>query len=104
MEKNKIKGIAKLSGNDFLEVYELVLKNITVLNHSIIPIADYEEAIALCENIDIDDMAFVAFSEYLKCKLWTGDKKSINGLTKKGFKRTLTTNDLYKDFISRREK
>ena len=36
--KEKIKKIGKLSNNQFIQTYELVLKNISVLNHSIIPV------------------------------------------------------------------
>ncbi len=33
--REKIKKIAKLSDEDFIETYELVIKNVTILNHSI---------------------------------------------------------------------
>jgi predicted nucleic acid-binding protein len=34
--KEKIKSIGKLTDDEFIETYGLVLKNITILNHSII--------------------------------------------------------------------
>ena len=102
--QEKIKKIGRLSNDEFLEVYELVLKNVTILNHSIVPKEIYEQAFELCENIDPADTAFVAFSFFLKCKIWTGDKKLVNGLRKKGFKKIITTGDLFKDFLIKTNK
>ena len=73
--QEKLKKIAQFDDNDFLEVYELILKNIRLLDHSIVGKTDYKKAFELCKNIDQDDIPFVAFSLFLKCKLWTGDKK-----------------------------
>ncbi len=39
--------------------------------------------------------------EYIRGKLWTGDKKLIKGLTGIGFKRLITTDNLYEDFIKK---
>lgn len=102
--QEKIKEIASLSDDHFLETYELIIRNITILNHSILPIKFYKQAFAICNPIDIDDTVFVAFAEYLRGKLWTGDKKLIKGLSDKGFKRLINTVDLYQDFISRDKK
>ncbi len=102
--REKIKKIAKLSDEDFIETYELVLKNVTILNHSIADKKNYQEAFELCKNIDVDDIPFVAFSKYLKCKLWTGDKKLINGLQEKGFKNAITTDELFENFLRKSNK
>ncbi|TVZ26560.1 putative nucleic acid-binding protein [Gillisia sp. Hel_I_86] len=96
--QEKIKKIAKLNNDDFFEVYELILRNIIILNHSILPIENFNKATELCKDIDVDDTLFVAFSEYLKADLWTGDKKLLSGLTKKGYRKTITTEKLYQDF------
>jgi predicted nucleic acid-binding protein len=79
----------------------LIIKNVTILNHSILPIKFYKQATEICNSIDIDDTVFVAFTEYIRGKLWTGDKKLIKGLSDKGFKRLITTDDLYQDFMNR---
>ncbi|MGB3343201.1 MAG: PIN domain-containing protein [Aequorivita sp.] len=99
--QDKLKEITNLNDEEFLEVYELILKNVTVLNHSILPKKDFETAFRYCENIDMDDTIFVAFSEYLKSRLWTGDKKLVRGLEAKGFKRAIDTEELYMDFIKK---
>ena len=97
--QDKIKEIANLTDNEFIETYELILRNITILNHTIIPVKFYKKAAEICNSIDIDDTAFVAFTEYLRGKLWNGDQKLIKGLIEKGFKRLVTTEELYQDFI-----
>lgn len=99
--QEKIKKIANLTDNAFLETYELIIRNVIILNHSILPIKFYKHATEICNSIDIDDTVFVAFAEYIRGKLWTGDKKLLKGLSDKGFKRMITTDDLYQDFINR---
>jgi len=39
----------------------------------------------LCKDIDEKDFAYLALSLELDGRLWTGDKKLINGLRAKGF-------------------
>lgn len=97
--KEKIKKITSFTEEEFHEVYELTLKNVTVLDHSILPEKDFKKALEYCRDIDIDDTIFVGFSEYLKARLWTGDKELIKGLKPKGFKRSVTTKDLFQDLI-----
>jgi predicted nucleic acid-binding protein len=99
--KDKIKKITGLTDEEFLEIYELVLKNVTILNHSILPEKDFKRAFGYCRDIDVDDTIFVGFSEYLKAKLWTGDKELTEGLENKGFKRIITTKGLLGDFIDK---
>lgn len=99
--QEKLKKIAKLDDKDFLEVYELILKNITILDHSIAGKTNYKKAFELCKDVDLDDIPFVAFSLYLKCKLWTGDKKLIKGLKEKGYYKIVKTNDLFEEFVKK---
>ena len=99
--KERIQFLAKLTDNKFLETYELIIRNIVVLNHTLIPIECYKRAEELCKSIDIDDTVFVAVAEFIKGKLWTGDLKLIKGLTDKGYKRLIKTDELYQDFIGK---
>lgn len=98
--KEKIKSIGKLTDNEFLETYGLILKNITILNHSIIPTETYKNAELLCQDIDINDTTFVAVSVFTKGILWTGDLKLINRLIKKGYKDLIKADDLYQIFLN----
>ncbi len=99
--KEKIKSIGKLTDDEFFETYALVLKSITILNHSIIPTEIYKNAKLLCQEIDIDDTIFVAVSDFTKGILWTGDIKLLNGLIKKGYKSLIKTDDLYQLFLTK---
>lgn len=99
--QNKLKEIAHLSDNSFLETYELIIRNLTILNHSILPKESYKTAIELCKSIDIDDTVFVAFTLFMNGKLWTGDKKLLKGLSDKSFEHIVTTDDLYEDFLKK---
>ena len=98
--KEKIKSIGNFTDDEFIEIFELILKNITILNHSIIPVKIYKNAELLCKDIDLDDTVFVAVTNFKNGTLWTGDLKLINGLMKKGFKNTIKTNDLYQTFLN----
>ncbi len=99
--KEKIKSIGNLTDDEFLEVYDLILKNITILNHSVIPTEIYKNAELLCRDINIDDTSFVAISIFTKGILWTGDLKLLTGLIKKGYKNLIKTNDLYQIFLTK---
>jgi predicted nucleic acid-binding protein len=54
----------------------------------------WRSAYNLVKNVDLDDIAFVALSKHLRCKLWTGDGILIRGLIKNGFKNTIITDQL----------
>ena len=42
---------------------------------------------------------FVALTNHINGKLWTGDKKLISGLKKKRYLKTISTDELYEQFI-----
>lgn len=102
--KQRIKKIANISEDEFLELYELVMRNITVLNHNLIPAETYKKAVSLCETTDIDDTAFIAVAEFTKGKLWTGDKRLLNGLLEKGYEHLIRTDEMFQDFLRRERK
>lgn len=102
--QEKIKRIGKLTDNEFIETYELIIRNLSILNHTIIPKKFYKTALELCNSVDVEDTAFVAITNYLKGKLWTGDKKLIKGLKEKNYHRIITTEELYLDFIEKEKK
>ncbi len=56
--------------------------------------AIWQESIPLVRDVDMDDIAFVALTEYISGKLWTGDKQLIKGLEAKGYTNLLTTENL----------
>jgi len=90
----KLATISKQSIHKIVEIEKLVTRNIKFIDERLIPrpiILDSEE---LVENVDFDDVMFVALSKYLNAKLWTGDGKLIKGLKSKGFNQIITTVEL----------
>jgi len=100
--QDRIKIIGKLSDDRFMELYGMIFQNVRTLNHSIIPRKYYETAFDICKDIDIDDTPFVAINNYVRGKLWSGDLRLLNGLVEKGYKRIVTTSELYEDFIQKK--
>jgi predicted nucleic acid-binding protein len=102
--KERIKSIGKLSEERFVELYGMILHNVRILNHSIIPNTFYQSAKEICQDIDIDDTPFVAINDFVRGRLWTGDVKLINGLISKKYPKITTTNELYIDFLQKENK
>lgn len=71
-------------------------EKITFVSIDDIPPKNRIEAYKLVEDIDIDDLPFVALAIYKKCTLWTSDMKLLKGLKRKGFKNVITTTELKK--------
>jgi len=59
-----------------------------------LPRAVIDNAKNLVADIDFDDFAFVATTNYLNAILWTGDKILLNGLRNKDYKQIITTAEL----------
>ena len=94
--KTKILKAAGLKDADFLEAYFNISSRIRFINEEQIPEAVWKKALAFTRGIDESDTPFVALALYLDGYLWTGDKKLIRGLSKRGFQGILTTVDIFK--------
>lgn len=92
--KEKLLKLSKLQENDFLELLYYIIKKITFINEENIPNDVWRSAFELTKDVDEKDTPFVALSIFLDSYFWTGDKKLIEGLTKKNFDRFLTTSNL----------
>ncbi len=77
------------------EIIWLVTEKIRFIQSVIVPEIHNLTAIELTKNIDVDDAGFVAMTEFLHAKLWTGDKKLMNGLRAKGWANTLSTEEIF---------
>jgi predicted nucleic acid-binding protein len=60
---------------------------------------NYQQASELTKEIDPDDVLFVGLSIQLRCKLWSGDKRLLTGLSNKGYNRIMTTEELFKLYL-----
>lgn len=71
-----------------------MISRLHFINEAIIPQPIWENAEKMVEDMDINDVDFVALSIYLKAGLWTGDKVLYNGLKTKSFRKVYNTHDL----------
>jgi len=89
--------IAKISKYTFEEIGELefqICREITFISEDQINKKMWEAANAIGSKIDEKDIPYIAFSKQFKCKIWTGDKKLINGLRKHKLSNFITTQEL----------
>ncbi|MCX6227388.1 MAG: PIN domain-containing protein [Bacteroidia bacterium] len=90
----KLKRISKLSDKQLQESLFRLLTKIHFVNEELIPERIWLKAEKLTRDIDIDDLDFVALTDYLKGMLWTGDQELYDGLKNGGFKKVVNTQDL----------
>jgi len=98
--RNKLKKLTLLSDLELSGLISVVTYKIKFINIDLIPSEIYLKAKNLTANIDVDDTEFVALTEYLNAKLWTGDKVLINGLKQKGWSQFISTNELFEILLA----
>ncbi len=91
----KISLISKMPIDEVLNVEIKVTKPISFLSGIKIPVDYWIKAEQLVLDIDPKDTPYVAFSMFLKSKIWSGDKILRNGLLSKGFKKIINSEELY---------
>jgi len=91
---SKLKKISKLNDNQLQISYDYLISKIKFINEEIIPKEVWLEAEEISKGIDIDDVDFIALTNFLKPTLWTGDKRLYAGLKQAKFKEVLNTPDL----------
>lgn len=91
---DKLSKISKQPINKIYQTETFVTKGINFISEEQIAETIWKSAYKLVKNVDIDDIAFVALSKHLRCKLWTGDGILIRGLHKNGYANTITTDEL----------
>lgn len=91
---DKLKKLSGYSDNEIDRVIELITKRIRFINVKLISAESYQIAETLAHDVDIDDTEFVALTEHLKAKLWSGDKELQKGLKKKGWEKFILTSEL----------
>ena len=96
--KEKIIRVSKLSEDEVIESLYLILKYCTVMNDEDIPGEILNQAFQDVKEIDPKDVVFVAAAITLDARLWSGDKKLINGLKDKNINIFVRTKDLVEFF------
>jgi len=100
--KNKLKALTDYSDVELERIINLITSKIRFINVRLISKELYLHAESLTNDIDIDDTEFVALTEQIKGKLWSGDKELKNGLIKKGWNKFVTTEELFQKTVKRR--
>lgn len=96
--KERIIKVSKLSEDEVLESFYLILKYCTILNDEDIPGEIVNQAFQYVKGIDPKDVIFVAAAISLDARLWSGDKKLINGLKEKNLDISIQTKDIIQIF------
>ncbi len=99
---NKLKKISKYSDIDLHKAVALITSKIRFINVELIPKNLFLKAEQLTRDIDIDDTEFVALTEHVRGKLWTGDKELQKGLKRKKWDKLVATEELYKIVTKRK--
>jgi len=92
--KEKILKYSKLTESELIEQVYNLLKNVTLINENQIPKEIWLKSFELTKDVDENDTAFVALTEFTEGKLWSLDKKLTNGLKNKGYQKIIGTGEL----------
>lgn len=87
---DKIKKYSKLEDTQLAVIKNYIFNSITIISEDLISPKSWEKAFELTNKIDENDTPFIALALELQTKLWTGDKKILEGISEF----TISTNDL----------
>ena len=90
----KLLRITQIPDRELVEAKTLLFSEIIFVNAELIPQDIRRSAYANVKDVDPDDYEFVALTDFLKGKLWTGDKPLYKHLKTKGYKNIVNTEDL----------
>jgi predicted nucleic acid-binding protein len=91
--------LTKISGLSREQIFEAELqicKDIVFISEEQIKTSIWINASKLVADIDPKDVSYIAFAKQFKCKVWSGDKMLMKGLSNKGFHDFISTDELFK--------
>ncbi|MBA7545945.1 hypothetical protein ES705_38327 [subsurface metagenome] len=100
--KGKIKKLTEYSDYELERIISLITNRIRFINVKLIPKSVYDRTEILTNDIDEDDCEFVALTDHIKGRLWSGDKELRKGLLKKKWKKCISTEELFEIMIKRK--
>ena len=92
---DKLVKISKLPIEQVREAEYQICKSISFISEEQINLTNWHYAEKSVSDIDTKDLVYIAYAKQFKCKLWTGDKKLIKGLSSKNYHNILTTENLF---------
>ena len=93
---SKICKISKMTLEQVREAEFLICKDIKFISAEQIKNSHWILAEKLVADVDPKDTHYIAYSKHFRCKIWSGDKELIRGLSKKGFTNFISTEELFK--------
>jgi putative PIN family toxin of toxin-antitoxin system len=98
---SKLKRLSKYSEIELHKTVTLITSKIKFINVELIPRTLFLKAEELTKDTDVDDTEFVALTDHIRGKLWTGDKELVKGLKRKKWDSLISTDELYKIIVKR---
>jgi predicted nucleic acid-binding protein len=89
-----LRDISGYTESELKRVLTLFIRRIRFINVRLIPKSTYAKALSFTEDVDVDDTEFVALTEHIKGKFWSGDKALRKGLDKKGWRKFISTEEI----------
>lgn len=99
--------LMKISGLTIEEIQEAefqIYKSILFISEEQITQSTWIKSEKLVEDIDPNDIQYIAYSKHFNCKIWSGDNALIIGLAKKKFTKFITTDELFTIHTSKKIK
>lgn len=100
--KEKLKDIGNYTDYDLNRIIKLITNRIRIINIKLVSKETYKHAESLTFDIDIDDTEFIALTQHVHGKFWSGDKELQKGLIKKGWNKFISTDELHNKIIKRK--
>lgn len=100
--KEKIKSLGDYNEVEFLRLLFTVNRKIRIISQEIVGAEFLSDAFALTHDIDEDDTEFVALTNFIEGRLWTGDKALRSGLKAKGWNKFINSDQIYKHVANSR--
>jgi predicted nucleic acid-binding protein len=100
--KDKIQELTDYSDSELDRMITLITNKIRFINVLLIPKIIYDNADKLTNDIDADDCEFIALTDHIKGRFWSGDKELRKGLIKKNWDKFILTNELFEIMIKKK--
>ncbi len=99
--RKKILTITGFTLKQFDETFQIISSKIKFIDDILISDIDLKESEEIVSEIDINDSMFMALNNHLSSHFWTGDKKLLTGLKKKGYSKILNSDELFEIFLEK---
>lgn len=93
--KEKLRKLSKYSNYELNNAISLIIGKIRFIDLNLIPISIVKHSEEILTGIDTDDTEFVALTDHIRGKLWSGDKRLKSGLNAKGWNKFISTSELF---------